>query len=343
LQGGDKKIVGKTTGTKPCFIYPDGSEAPILRVGKANIIEQLKVTRRAAALGVDTLVVECMAVLPAHQSMAERQMIHSTVGVITNARADHLDEMGPTVRYVARSLSGTIPYNGILFTCEQLHLDIFRDVAKERKTEVRSVTADNITDEMMNGFTYLEHKDNVALALAVCRYFNVSEADALNGMKRGIPDLGVLRIFKIRHYEKMIEFVNAFAANDPDSYLIIWNMMRPFLADNKKVIVIVNCRKDRIQRTESLAEFIAKKLPADHFILTGEFTTALMNKAVSYGLPSSKVSNLTDVTAEDVFQHIASLTDHRSLVVGIGNIVGFGEEVVMNFTNKGEEYAYGSG
>src|SRR5437867_3142607 len=107
LQGGGIQALGKTTGTMPCYITPSGKQVHIQRIGKANIIEQLKVARRAVSSGADALVVECMAVLPANQRMAEEQMIHSTVGVITNVRADHLDEMGPTLGDVARSLSTT--------------------------------------------------------------------------------------------------------------------------------------------------------------------------------------------------------------------------------------------
>jgi poly-gamma-glutamate synthase PgsB/CapB len=342
LQGGGIITLGKTTGTKPCFLYPDGREVPIVRIGKANIIEQLKVTRRAVDFGVETLVVECMAVLPHNQLMAEKQIVHSTVGVITNARADHLDEMGPTVADVARSLSGTIPRNGILFTCEQTHLSIFQEVAKERNSQVRLVTSQFVTDAMMAGFTYLEHRDNVALALAVCGHLGVSEAEALDGMKKIVPDPGVLRIFNIHYFEKEIEFVNAFAANDPDSYIIIWQLLKPFLAKEKKTIVIVNCRKDRIQRTESLAELIAKRITADYFILVGELTTTLYNRALALGLPSSNILNLVDSTTEDVFQRVVSLSGSASIVIGIGNIVGFGEELVVNFTNRGKELAYRS-
>src|SRR5713226_3708402 len=64
LRSGGIKTLGKTTGTKPRLIYPNGSEVPIIRPGKANIIEQRMVFNKAVDLGVDALVVECMAVLP---------------------------------------------------------------------------------------------------------------------------------------------------------------------------------------------------------------------------------------------------------------------------------------
>jgi len=340
LQGGKIKTLGKTTGTMPCYITPAGKQIHIFRVGKANIIEQLKITERAVAHGVDALVMECMAVLPANQRMAEEQIVHSTVGVITNVRADHLDEMGPTIEDVARSLSNTIPHNGTFFTCEETHAGIFREVARRRNTEMHVVTGEQVTDAMMKGFTYLEHKDNVALALAVCRHHGVSEEEALLGMQGVIPDPGVLRIFSITRSGRDIGFVNAFAANDPDSYAVIWQLLKPFMTPGKRIIVIVNCRKDRIQRTESLAELIARRIPADHFILVGELTQALEHRSIALGLPSSKVSDLGDVSPEEVFEHVLTLSEDHALVIGIGNIVGFGEQIVTYFTNRGSEYAY---
>ncbi len=343
LQAGGMKTFGKTTGTKPCCIHPDGKEVPIFRAGKASIIEQLRIARRAVSHGAEALVVECMAVIPSNQVMTEKQMIHSTIGVITNARADHLDEMGPTVRDVAQALSGTIPYNGVLFTCEEQYLNVFQETAKLRKTEVVVASGSEVPDSAMNGFTYLEHKDNVALALAVCKHLGVSAAEALEGMKHVPPDPGVLRIFQIHYYEKEIKFVNAFAANDPDSYIVIWDVIKPFRAAGDKILVIVNCRKDRIQRTEALAELIASEISADHFLLVGEYTNALENKAVALGLSPSRISDVSHLNPEDIFQHVAGMTEHSSLVVGIGNIVGFGEEVVLHFTNRGSELAYRSG
>ena len=61
---------------------------------------------------------ECMAVQPQYQWIAEHQMVRSHIGVITNVRPDHLDEMGPTEDDVAYSLCNTIPLNGILITAE---------------------------------------------------------------------------------------------------------------------------------------------------------------------------------------------------------------------------------
>ncbi len=340
LQAGGLRTLGKTTGTKPRYIYPDGTEIPIERVGRANIIEQLKVFRKAISMDVDALVVECMAVLPPNQIIMEKQMVRSTVGVITNARADHLDEMGPTVEDVARSLSQTTPTNSVLFTAEEKFFPVMCNIADERNSKAVRTKSSDVTDAMMQGFSYLEHKDNVSLALAVCEHLSVPRGQALLGMQRAIADPGVLRIFKVHYYEKELEFVNGFAANDPDSYVVIWEMLKSFFTEDKKVIVIVNSRQDRVQRTEALAELITFKIRADHFILAGESTAVLYNRALALDIPKSKIADKGGDSAEEIFQYVASLTPQKSIIIGIGNIVGFGEEIVMNFTNRGKEIAY---
>lgn len=324
MRAGGIKTLGKTTGTKPRIIFEDWHEVPITRAGKANIIEQVMVFRRAASLGMQGIVVECMAVQPALQLLAETKMVRATVGVLTNVRADHLDEMGPTLETVAKSLCSTIPRNGIMFTSEQKYLPIIQEQGKKLNCQIVPVSSEGITDQMMSGFTYLEHKDNVALALAVCAHLGVEKEKALEGMHKCNPDPGVLRIFEIDYYQKKIEFVNAFAANDPDSYEIIWELLKSYLSPEKKLIVLVNGRDDRIQRSEQLGELIAK-LEADHFVLVGKYTNALANKAVSLGVSHHKIVDLGGYPVDEVFEQILSLTASESVVVGIGNIVGLGK------------------
>ena len=68
----------------------------------------------------------------------------------------------------------------------------------------------------MKGFSYIEHRENVALALDICEHIGVKRAIALKGMYKAQPDEGALKAFKIRVFGKDITFYNAFAANDPD-------------------------------------------------------------------------------------------------------------------------------
>jgi poly-gamma-glutamate synthase PgsB/CapB len=101
------QVYAKTTGSLPRVITTDGSEFPIHRPGLTNVIEQRRIIGIAAEEGAEAIVLECMALQPALQSLCELKMIRSTHGVISNARPDHLDVMGPAERDVALALLGT--------------------------------------------------------------------------------------------------------------------------------------------------------------------------------------------------------------------------------------------
>jgi len=337
LRGGGYKVFAKTTGTKPRMLFVNGNEVPVHRVGKPNIIEQIRIVTRAAQQKPDIFVTECMGIQPHLQQLLENQFIRSTIGVITNVRPDHLDMMGPSLFEVANSLSTTIPRDGHLFTSENKYYGIFEQRAVVMNTEIHRSNSDEITDTDMKGFSYLEQRDNVALALAVCRHFGIDRDKAVRGMQEIKPDPGVLRRYQLYVHDKSIEFVNAFAANDPESFLMIWEMLKIHHEPGKTLIVLVNSRKDRIQRAEQLGEFIASHLDADYFVITGEYTRPLVAKAISSGLPHNKIEDLGGRSLDVIFNTLVSLSSEKALIFGIGNIVGLGEQIVNHFRERGRE------
>ena len=111
LRGGNLKTIAKTTGTTPRIINEYGKDVAIHRLRSASIGEQIKLMRYFSNKRPDVLVIECMAVNPQYQWTSEQSIVKSTLGVITNVRQDHLDEMGTTNEEIAYSLSNTIPFN----------------------------------------------------------------------------------------------------------------------------------------------------------------------------------------------------------------------------------------
>ena len=103
------RTFAKTTGTAPRIIDSKGKDRIIHRLRSASIGEQIKLLRLFSKEKPDAVVMECMAVQPEYQWISEHQMIQSHIGVITNARPDHLEEMGPTIDDVKKSLGNTIP------------------------------------------------------------------------------------------------------------------------------------------------------------------------------------------------------------------------------------------
>jgi len=336
LRATGKRVWAKTTGTEPKVIFEDGSEILIPRRGKANIIEQTRIIRAAAQKGVEALVVECMALRPDFQFIECHRILKPHIGVITNIRPDHLDVMGPTVEDVALALSSTIPENGILVTAEKNYLDLLRKISKKRNTTLVIADEEDIKNEEMEGFSYIEHKENVAIALAIAKILRIDRRNALKEMYRAIPDPGALHVFKIREKNKTFDFVNAFAANDPTSIKILWNKLKDRW---EKRVIVMNCRKDRVERSKQFGELLAKEMEADLVLTTGALTRPFIKKATSLTFPGEKIIDLEGLTPEEVYKKIVNLVPNHSLVFGMGNIVTFGEELVEIIKQKGEIYA----
>jgi hypothetical protein len=69
-------------------------------------------------------------------------------------------------------------------------------------------------------------------------------------------------------------------------------------------------------------------------VLSGEGTALVAFQAVQKGLSREHLTDLGGYGAEDVYEHLLGLVEERAVIVGIGNIVGLGEEIVLHFANR---------
>jgi poly-gamma-glutamate synthase PgsB/CapB len=337
LRAGGVRTVAKTTGSAARYIDADGGEETVIRAGPPNVREQLRVVARARKERARALVLECMAIRPDLQRISEHWIVRSTVGVITNVRPDHLDVMGPTVDDVAVALSGTVPDRGIVFTAEHERLAPIADEAARRRTEIREVLHEAYDPSFAQGFRYVEHLENVAVALAVCEHLGVDCGVALSGMRDVRPDPGALLYHRISEGGKEIEFVSAFAANDRESTMAVWEAIDPAGDPDRTVIVVASMRADRPDRAYQFGEIIANDIEADYFILAGDLTHPVRSVATKLGLPAEKIVDLGGRPAEEVFEKIVELTPARSIAIGVGNIGGTGTRILSMFRERSDE------
>jgi poly-gamma-glutamate synthase PgsB/CapB len=335
------RCVAKTTGTVPRFILPNGREVPVYRPGGANVIEQKQAVTMAAAQRAEALVVECMALQPALQWLSEGTLVRATHGVITNARPDHLDVMGPTEEDVAHALAGTVPMDGVFLTAERKHRAFFQQVAEERGSRFHG--AEEISRPLTTGdveaFPYLEHQDNVELALAVCEEIGIDNETALRGMWRAKPDPGAMTETKVEFYGRHVIFVNGFAANDPISTRYIWEQSLRRHRDLKRRIAVFNCRSDRADRSEQLAESYAGWTQADEVVLLGTGQYIFARAAVKSGLDPTRLVFVDRDHPADIFEILLGLAESSALVMGLGNIAGPGLALAEYFANRGMDHA----
>lgn len=337
LRAGGLRVCSKTTGSFAAVTGPDGDDYPLHRPNQPNIIEQMRVMRRLVGFEPEVIVMECMALQPHYQEMSERQMVRSTHGVITNARADHLDIMGPTARDVALALAGTTPFETRVFTAERQYLDIFRMAAEDRGSELHAVTEEDVksvSKAEMAGFRYAEHAENVALALAVCRDIGVERELALRGMQQLAPEVGATRVQTIDFFGRDIVFVNAFAANDPDSTEMIWEQVVRHYGRGRYKLAVVNCRFDRPQRSQQLAEVASRWTPADHYVLMGSGTLLFARAAVKAGIRPGDMTVAEGLDHNETFEIVLEHTQGSALIVGMCNVHGGGAELARHFNNR---------
>lgn len=336
LREGGITCVTKVTGTFPRLILQDGTETFIHRKASANILEQLSIVKYASDHKVKALVMECMALQPQYQTITEYKMVHSNISIMTNVRLDHVDVMGHTLPEIAETMGRTIPKNQHLFTAENLVPQELQKIADKRNTITHFTDGETVSNEEMKGFSYIEHRDNVALALAVCQYVGVDRQTSLRGMYAAIPDAGVLKKFTVQAFQKQMVFYNAFAANDPDSTLMIWQKIRDEIGFDGTKIVLLNTRQDRLDRAKQLAELAACRIAneTDFVMLIGQSCEVVENMLIGFGLPKNKVVNLGWTTPEKVFEAVLSITNKISSTVAIGNMGGIGADTVEYFEHR---------
>ena len=339
LRAGNIKTLAKTTGTLPRIIDENGLEIPVKRPHMVNIIEQLKIVDFMRQRSPKAIVMECMAVMPEYQYICERHMVRSTVGVITNTRFDHIREMGPSIENIALSLCNTLPPKGIAFTSEQKMLPLMQKAADKLKTKLVCVKDEQVSPEDMSGFDYLEHPDNVRLALSVCMHVGIDRETALKGMHNAFPDVGAMKIFRFRKNGRRMYFVNALAANDPDSTYEIWQRVDQMFHDRVQVIILLNTRADRYERTVQLLE-MCKKIPFDQIALTGQKQEAVINDAIRLRITRENLIPLNNKQPEEIYETLKAKTALTGLTIiyAIGNMGQGGLEIADYYRNRYKKF-----
>ncbi|SFI61164.1 poly-gamma-glutamate synthase PgsB [Thermoflavimicrobium dichotomicum] len=331
------RTVGKTTGTAARMIYWNtDEEKPIKRrLEGPNIREQKMVVAEAARLKAECLVSECMAVNPDYQIVFQEEMLQANVGVIVNVLEDHMDVMGPTLKEVAEALSATIPRNGYLIVNNSPFVYYYKRLARKRNTQV--IVADNsrISEEFLRQFDYMIFPENASLALAVAEALGIDEETAFRGMLNAHPDPGAMRILALDTSDHPPYFVNGFAANDAASTLNIWERVKMLGYPTEDPIVIMNCRPDRVDRTEQFAHDVLPHMQIDTLVLIGTTTAPIVEAYKAGKIECNELLDLEDQPTRVIFQEIKKRMAGK-MIYGVGNIHGAAEPLCHIFeeTNK---------
>jgi gamma-polyglutamate synthase len=340
LREGGFVTVAKTTGSAARVIGPDGHERPIARSGAATINEQVEIIQKYVTPDVEALVVECMAVNPLYQRHAQQLIVKSDITIITNVREDHQELMGETLTEIADSLSVTIPRGGVLVTAEERPAlrDRLAHNAASRGAEFRFADAASVSDDEIAAFDYVEFASNVAIGLEVATILGIGRSVAMRGMLKAVPDAGALRLSSFDIRGKNVLWVPLFAANDRESVVKVFEMLKPKLK-GRTTIGILNNRWDRGRRAELFADMAARDLRPylDHVVTFGAYERLVTDRMVAQGCDAGNITALGESvqpSIDTVLDTIAGLIPgSQGALVGLVNIHTPQAELLLHHLN----------
>lgn len=316
LRAGGRRVLAKSTGSEPRLILPDGSEVPWRRRGPAAVREQVRFFAEAARRGCDTAVVECMAIRPELIWASETHLVRATTAVITNARADHFEEIGDTPEAAGEALRWAVPSGGGLVVAAEAVTPALRSWAEARSTAVEVIDTAGLDPQAANR----------ALALAVCAAHGVPAELAGPAIAKAAADPAAAFEQPVTLAGKPVRFFNAFSCNDVDSLALLWRGV----AQPHTPVVLLNARRDRPLRTRHFVEFLAAVTPRPVLFVTGD--PLALRLARRAGFRREDVQRLRGRTPAAALAELAGPAAPGGLIWGVGNYQGLGAGLIAELT-----------
>jgi poly-gamma-glutamate synthase PgsB/CapB len=356
-----RRVLAKTTGSRPVLILPDGTETDIQRAGPASIREQVRLMALASEIGADTVVAEFMSIGEECLATESRGIVRPGILALTNVRLDHLDEMGGTKEDIARTLSAAFPEGGTVFVPREEVHPVFEGRADRLRARIVPVepsrgsrggeVAQDAEAERGSGaasFPTLRHEfePNLRLSREILAFLGVPRDRAWAGMARAVPDFGSLRIWlkRFEHPPRNAYFASAFAANDPESSAAVLEKIGGILSLNAMSIVGLLClREDRGNRTLQWIRAAEEGFFGGFervAILGRPGPAALRRLRRRLGSGGEKFVRPAERRLEEAVSRLVSASEREPVVVGLGNIVGTGERIVRHWEETGVPYVY---
>lgn len=304
------RVFTKTTGTDPVYIDTAGVEHPIRRHGPPHIGEQLSMIRRAWREGAEILVLECMAVSPELQRVAQQQMVQGDWNVITNVRYDHIFEMGESLEEIAESLSAVIPSGGVLFTGDQNFFPFFKARCQTAGAEAVLCSGGGSPGS-----------ENRAIACAIGARLGIPEESFPASAGFYHADFGACQCYHLGDQR----FLDLFSANDPQSSLLLLNEQ---FSPGETLTLIYNHRTDRPDRLLLFLRYFFPQVPCHKVIVLGQgrrLVRRLLRRA-----------GVRQIELASGWRDALDRADTRD-IAGIGNIKGQAYELVSFLERRGTD------
>jgi len=303
--------------------------------------EQVRLVALAAESGAEVLVAEMMSIGAECLAVESRRILRPGTLAVTNARLDHMDQMGREKAAIARTLGAAFPERADVFIPEEEVVPAFEEAAARTGSKLRAVARGPAAEGPGARPPFGEFEPNRRLARAVLGSLGVDGGTAERGFVAAAPDPGHLRIWRCAFGEppRPVVCVNLFAANEPESSaaaLLEVKAAVPFAG--RTIACILSLREDRGDRTLQWV-----RAARDGFfrefssvILIGPPARAALRKFRWLAQPGSPVFSRADGRSpKDLMNRALSSTPGEAIIVGLGNFVGPGDDLVRYWERIG--------
>jgi poly-gamma-glutamate synthase PgsB/CapB len=332
LRESGRKVIAKTTGSESVIVFPDGTEQKACRRGPASIREQIGLVRTASRAGADCLVAEVMSLQPENHFSESRQILQPTLVAITNARLDHTETMGATVEEIASVLALDITPGSSVFIPGMSLLAPITEAANSRGAGLFPIPAGEGARFYGVPGQGLEFPENIDLVCAIARSMDINDETIQRGLEQTRHDIGRLGVWQVGMGTRAVYFVNAFAANDPESTFGVLAKVRERVPGNLEATGLLNLRQDRGARTMQWIGALKERGNAFHrLFVTGGHSAVLHRR-----YPAARI--LKRGTPEKMTAEIVSGLTGGAIVFGFGNIKGSGLELSKHWSRLGTPY-----
>ena len=308
LNGCGIRTCGKTTGSDARFILPDLSEEPVPRKnGIRMVFEHTMMFEKAVSNDCQAIVCECMAIREESQKVVGSRLVRPSISIITNARVDHVDQMGNTAEETAAVLCRSIGPSTDVYTSDLVVVQGLKGV------NVNVHLAGPLTEKqrsVLNFFSFPVHEENLSLVLAVCRDIGLDEQKVLDSVVNAVPDKGMTSAEEVRGHL----VVNGFAANDAESSARLFDGL-----DMSEVTVVYGNRADREFRLPYFRDLL-QSVEVRDIVVTGDNASKCRRYFSRIPGVQVRVADMKDMKA--------FLDSCRRNIICLGNIKGSGERML---------------
>jgi len=325
-------VLAKTTGSEASYILPDGSEEKIGRHGVTSVIEQKRLIRKGAQLGVDCIITETMSINPENRYAESHMLVRPDLTILSNIRADHLDVVDDDpVELSSLHLNDLCPGSKVFIPEGEIN-DFLRAGIGKSGSLLNTVEENYAVKLGVKSSIYGSmFKQNIDLVSAVASSLSIGLDTINEGLKAARMDVGAAAVYMFEYGLKRVYFVNSFAANDPFSTMELVKMVLASLSNNiTSVYGYMSLRADRGERSKQWLEFLSGSTeePFKHIFFSGLHARILKNRIRDSSIIRSEdPAKITSVILSEI--------ENNSVVFGLANIHGRGLKLVKYWREKG--------